>query len=200
MSVKSGRTGFQPAPRTRAKIGNRRAMIEDHEAENSASSGDGCKKMQVDLGKGSVDNCQIAAEKESFQEREDRRGLNALQRAKATQQQDAQVDKKGKGSDNVRDIERNDTREGTQEVEMAKRSDGMPRFEEKEDTTRKLEVMTDPVQAMLLEMIPTLGRKKAESESTVLENEKPQPNLEANPLKKKKVSYKDVAGDLLKDW
>lgn len=200
MSVKSGRTGFQPAPRTRAKMGNRRAMIEDHEAENSASSGDDCKKMQVDLGKGSVDNSQIAAEKESFQEKEDGRGLNALQRAKATLQQDTQVDNKGKGSDNVWDIERNDTREGTREVEMARRSDGMPRFEEKEDTNRKLEVMTDPVQAMLLEMIPTLGLKKAESESTVLENEKPQPNLEANPVKKKKVSYKDVAGDLLKDW
>eukprot|EP00268_Persea_americana_P049947 TRINITY_DN5399_c0_g1_i4.p1 TRINITY_DN5399_c0_g1~~TRINITY_DN5399_c0_g1_i4.p1 ORF type:complete len:1125 (+),score=246.07 TRINITY_DN5399_c0_g1_i4:102-3377(+) len=200
VSVKSGRTGFQPAPRTRAKMGNRRAMIEDHEAENSASSGDDCKKMQVDLGKGSVDNSQIAVEKESFQEKEDGRGLNALQRAKATLQQDTQVDNKGKGSDNVWDIERNDTREGTREVEMARRSDGMPRFEEKEDTNRKLEVMTDPVQAMLLEMIPTLGLKKAESESTVLENEKPQPNLEANPVKKKKVSYKDVAGDLLKDW
>lgn len=197
VNVKSGRLGFHPAPRTRAKMGNRRAMIEDCEAENSASSDESDKKMLVDLRNGSANNDQMATAEN--QECEYRIG-DAAQRAKATHQQDTQGDNKGKELDNVQDIEQNDAREGTQEIEMARRSDGVIQSEEKKDTTKKLEVMSDPVQAMLLDMIPTLGLKKAESERAIPEDEKPETILEANPAKKKKVSYKDVAGDLLKDW
>ena len=66
--------------------------------------------------------------------------------------------------------------------------------------TNKLEVMVDPVQAMLLDMIPSLGVKKPESKGSVIEDEEPPVEQGAEPLKKKKVSYKDVAGALLKDW
>lgn len=64
----------------------------------------------------------------------------------------------------------------------------------------KLEVMVDPVQAMLLDMIPSLGVKKAESTTSMIDDEKPPVEQDAEPVKKKKVSYKVVAGALLKDW
>ncbi|XP_020593800.1 DNA ligase 4 [Phalaenopsis equestris] len=69
----------------------------------------------------------------------------------------------------------------------------------------KLEVMTDPIHAMLLDMIPSLSQTQkrhgevdpirvADDEKAVQAREENQ-----NPAKKK-VSYKDVAGELLKDW
>lgn len=79
----------------------------------------------------------------------------------------------------------------------------------------KLEITTDPVQAMLLDMIPTLGISKVESTSQVTEEEKTGPGPSNEPKKgvnepldqekvgpgpkKKKVSYKDIASQLLKD-
>ncbi|KAK6272919.1 hypothetical protein POUND7_010002 [Theobroma cacao] len=82
--------------------------------------------------------------------------------------------------------------------------------------SEKLEVMVDPVQAMLLDMIPSLGIKHVEATNSFVENEKPPADNNAEipvvedykldadfiapPVKKKKVSYKDVAGELLKDW
>ncbi|KAE8711263.1 hypothetical protein F3Y22_tig00110299pilonHSYRG00075 [Hibiscus syriacus] len=69
--------------------------------------------------------------------------------------------------------------------------------------------------AMLLDMIPGLGIKHVETMNSVVENEKPRADNDAKvpvvedekgdadiiapPPKKKKVSYKNVAGELLKD-
>ncbi|PON91014.1 DNA ligase, ATP-dependent [Trema orientale] len=67
----------------------------------------------------------------------------------------------------------------------------------------KLEVMTDPVHAMLLDMIPSLGKQKTDTANTRIEDEKPPMDVNAaepSAPKKKKVSYKDVASELLKDW
>ncbi|KAI3811462.1 hypothetical protein L1987_21186 [Smallanthus sonchifolius] len=66
----------------------------------------------------------------------------------------------------------------------------------------KLEIMVDPVQAMLLEMIPSLEPKI--KETTILDSPVPKSksqSLDPNPglSKKKKVSYKDLAMELLKD-
>ncbi|KAM7273454.1 hypothetical protein ACFE04_028118 [Oxalis oulophora] len=66
----------------------------------------------------------------------------------------------------------------------------------------------DPIQAMLFNMIPSLRSKKAETSNSIVEDLKPpaDPSTEGEdvnaepPVKKKKVSYKDVVGDLLKDW
>lgn len=75
-------------------------------------------------------------------------------------------------------------------------------------TTGKLEIMTDHVQAMLLNMIPSLGVKSYEDTAPILEakNLSPIPprelssiRPEGEPVKKKKVSYKDLANSLLKD-
>ncbi|KAI3801600.1 hypothetical protein L1987_29709 [Smallanthus sonchifolius] len=68
----------------------------------------------------------------------------------------------------------------------------------------KLEIMVDPVQAMLLDMIPSLEPKIKEtivSDPPVPRTKNPSldPNPNPGPSKKKKVSYKDLAMDLLKD-
>lgn len=76
----------------------------------------------------------------------------------------------------------------------------------------RLEDTVDPVQAMLLNMVPILATKKAESAIPISDEVKtgdPDPTREeeklplddeAKPVKKRKVSYKDVANELLKDW
>ncbi|MCI13458.1 DNA ligase 4-like [Trifolium medium] len=76
--------------------------------------------------------------------------------------------------------------------------------------TEKLEIMTDPVQAMLLDMIPSLAMNKVEQptnrrveeEKRHVEEEKPPEisNEEPPTTKKKKVSLKAIAGGLLDDW
>lgn len=66
-----------------------------------------------------------------------------------------------------------------------------------------LEVLVDPVQSMLLDMIPSLKTKKVESIDPVVEDQKPPDDTDDNaePVKKKKrVSYKDVAMELLRDF
>ncbi|XP_050216618.1 DNA ligase 4 [Mercurialis annua] len=70
------------------------------------------------------------------------------------------------------------------------------------DVEDKLEVMVDPVQAMLIDMIPSLSMKKnVEISSQILNSEKPseEPNMQSQSVKKKKVSYKDLANQLLKE-
>ncbi|KAG6467998.1 hypothetical protein ZIOFF_072564 [Zingiber officinale] len=64
----------------------------------------------------------------------------------------------------------------------------------------KLEQMADPLHAILLDMIPSLSQRKVEGESSAVEGKIPQIDNDANPVKKKKLSYKEVAGHLLKDW
>ncbi|KAF8670272.1 hypothetical protein HU200_050807 [Digitaria exilis] len=92
----------------------------------------------------------------------------------------------------------------------------------------KIEQMVDPLHAMLLDMIPTLSQTRTEDASRVplTKTEKappgvgsytsksdnpvpdagagtsgvPAPDPNGAPPKKKKVSYKDVASELLKDW
>ncbi|KAL9270517.1 DNA ligase 4-like protein [Drosera capensis] len=76
--------------------------------------------------------------------------------------------------------------------------------------SEKLEIMVDPVHAMLLDMIPSLGLKKVESSIPVGNCQTSATDVpKANPSvgeageqikKKKRVSYKDMANELLKDW
>ncbi|KAF3626901.1 hypothetical protein FXO38_29004 [Capsicum annuum] len=63
----------------------------------------------------------------------------------------------------------------------------------------KLEDPVDPVQAMLQHMIPHLESKPTRSVDTLLKDDKPEADTNPSPKKKKKVSYKDIAGELLKD-
>ncbi|KAJ3698473.1 hypothetical protein LUZ61_002178 [Rhynchospora tenuis] len=71
----------------------------------------------------------------------------------------------------------------------------------------KLEQMVDPIHAMLLDMIPSLSQKKEET-GTSSGNETKKAETQKVPAQpgssmstpKKKVSYKDAAAQLLKDW
>lgn len=75
-------------------------------------------------------------------------------------------------------------------------------------TSGKLEIKVDPVQAMLLDMIPSLGVKKSEGTNPVIEDNNPPPILSKEGSSsvgprgqpaKKKVSYRELAQELLKD-
>lgn len=91
------------------------------------------------------------------------------------------------------------------------------------DMKEKLQIHEDPVQAMLMNMIPSLGMKNTEtsnreasvsgeycesSEKRKLDAETVGSSVNAfaeadavpPPVKKKKVSYRDVTRELLKDW
>ncbi|KAG5564975.1 hypothetical protein RHGRI_000997 [Rhododendron griersonianum] len=64
----------------------------------------------------------------------------------------------------------------------------------------KLEVMVGPAQSMLTNMIPSIGTMKVDGIATAVEEGKqPEDNKEDSVKKKKRVSYKDVAGELLRD-
>lgn len=79
-------------------------------------------------------------------------------------------------------------------------------------STHLIEDNVDPIQAMLMDMIPMLARKKVEIVEPVREEAKiraPDPvneeaevakDAEMQTVKKRKVSYKDMAAQLLKDW
>ncbi|KAJ6846948.1 DNA ligase 4 [Iris pallida] len=93
----------------------------------------------------------------------------------------------------------------------------VPVMETQQGAGKELEQTIDPLQAMLLDMIPTLSQKregvgsssfavgqKREGDGTSLagegeKGEKPLQDTDVNPAKKK-VSYKDLADQLLKDW
>ncbi|XP_019088445.1 PREDICTED: DNA ligase 4-like isoform X3 [Camelina sativa] len=92
----------------------------------------------------------------------------------------------------------------------------------------KLQIHEDPLQAMLMNMIPSLSQKNTETSNRITgenrnanvsydcessekrklgaETDDTSVNADAEadtvppPVKKKKVSYRDVAGELLKDW
>ncbi|CAL9082841.1 unnamed protein product [Musa acuminata var. zebrina] len=103
------------------------------------------------------------------------------------------------------------------ELHKKKDSDSMHVIEDRLGEGEKLEQMVDPLHAMLLDMVPSLSQRNVEGESCSLGGEKQQQqdinanpvkkvdgekeklNVDANPVKKK-VSYKDVADQLLEDW
>ncbi|XP_043806660.1 uncharacterized protein LOC122721801, partial [Manihot esculenta] len=67
-------------------------------------------------------------------------------------------------------------------------------YEQGKENTEKLEVMVDPLHAMLIDMIPSLGMKREETMNPILDREKPSVDPAVQPTKKKKVSYKDIVG------
>lgn len=115
-----------------------------------------------------------------------------------TNAEEAVVDSKQKG----KAIEQMDVADFKSNVELGKlpEVDAPGRYNRQDiGISEKLEVTSDPIQAMLLDMVPSLGKKETKSSSTVLEEKQPAVHNNSEPGKKK-VSYKDVASELLKDW
>ncbi|KAF3794559.1 DNA ligase 4 [Nymphaea thermarum] len=71
--------------------------------------------------------------------------------------------------------------------------------EEKGPVIHRTEVMSDPLHAMLLDMIPGLRTKNDNGKSLAQVKENHEATNSEAPAKKKKVSYRDMVGALLKD-
>uniref|UniRef100_A0A2N9G3C4 DNA ligase n=1 Tax=Fagus sylvatica TaxID=28930 RepID=A0A2N9G3C4_FAGSY len=178
-SMKRGKTTVAQARRTRARTGKKPAKITENESDESGSQDEKTCREEIKMREG---NHETAGKGSSeIQETEMVEDSDSSYRGKAAEQE---VEKDVIESyNNVPNIELTETH-NSQDTEKPE----------------QLEVLTDPVQAMLLDMIPSLGMKKIETIDTIREDEKPLLDPNAEPTKKKKVSYKDVASKLLKDW
>ncbi|TXG61119.1 hypothetical protein EZV62_012482 [Acer yangbiense] len=182
VSTKKGKISVNHARRTRARVGKKPLKIYENESDEGSFCDEKGIEEDIKKGEGNHDNHGLV-DKENLEVEQNEviENSESLQRGKAYEQEvDAEDDKQ------VEFVK-------TPEIEMVER------YDKDTEKPERLEVMVDPVQAMLLDMIPSLGMKKAETTDPILE-EKPPADPAAGPSKKKKVSYKDIAGELLKDW
>jgi DNA ligase-4 len=183
-SMEKGKTTTAQARRTRARIGQRPAKICDNESDESVSHDEKTQREEIKIREGNPE--MVGKGSSEFQGTEVVEDSESSPRGKAVEQE---VEKDIIGCEEWHDK--------VPKVEMTKMHNNSNDSERPE----KLEVMTDPVQAMLLDMIPSLGVKEIRVRERILKDDKPPPSdSNAEPSKKKKVSYKDVAGELLKDW
>ncbi|KAJ0090369.1 hypothetical protein Patl1_14146 [Pistacia atlantica] len=181
-STKKGKMIVTPARRTRARVGKMPSKIYENESDRSDTSSE--KEIEEDTEMNEENHGMVGTEKLQTLKTEVLEESEPSHRGKATEQQV------------VEDVRKVDKSVQAPDIEMVETNYGQD--SEKPET---LEVMVDPVQAMLLDMIPSLGAKKVETTSDpIREDEKPSADACAGPTKKKKVSYKDVASELLKDW
>jgi len=87
------------------------------------------------------------------------------------------------------------------EIEMIDRHNN----DQKNEVIEKLDFCADPLQAMLFDMIPSLGTQKVEQPMNLSVREEKLPetsNAATDPTTttKNKVSFMDAANELLKDW
>ncbi|KAH7572526.1 hypothetical protein JRO89_XS04G0270500 [Xanthoceras sorbifolium] len=181
-STKKGKISVSHARRTRARVGKKPLKIYENESDEGGFSDEKGNEEEIEKDEGNHDN-HGAVEKKNLevQQNDVIENLESLHRDKVSEQEveedDGQVEQFVKAP----------------EIGMGER------YDQDTEKPERLEAKVDPIQAMLLDMIPSLGMKKAESTNPILE-EKPPADPAAGPTKKKKVSYKDVAGELLKDW
>ncbi|KAH1147512.1 hypothetical protein GLYMA_15G166700v4 [Glycine max] len=178
------------ARRARPQIAKKPAKICEYESsDESDSHGKRPIEQEIDTRAGSLDFYKKRSEP---QETEKRENVQVAEIEKNSEQN--KLDKQKDLNDNERE------RMLVPEIEMSDRHN-----EQNNEVTEKLEISADPLQAMLFDMIPSLATQKVEQpmNRSVREEKLPETsNAEAEPMttKKKKVSYKDVASELLKDW
>lgn len=184
---------------TRVRRGSKSAKIHENESDANASSGENAAKGETEneIGIPEIRGIAFQGSQECKDKAKVEDDCDSSQRGKA-------VETLGFGED------------GRTQGEWFNRAHGIEgggNCSMRE--SKKLEVMGDPVQSMLLDMIPSLGMKKVDRIDPVVEMkevhgvdpavERRKPpeddNIDiAEPVKKKRVSYKDVAGELLKDY
>ncbi|KAG8376397.1 hypothetical protein BUALT_Bualt09G0059200 [Buddleja alternifolia] len=212
-STKKGKPVVNQPRRTRARVGNKPAKISENESDKDAD------KDEVDIKDESSETVKNKGKSNSNQPRRTR----ARARNKPAEIIGNELDKGASSEQNMKEDSR--TSERGKEVESGIEVHSKPgqRFDEKEEVgfeqgsstqfNDRHEDNVDPVQAMLLNMVPALATKKVETVTPVIEEvktggadpirEEEKLHLDADdtkPVKKKKVSYKDVANELLKDW
>lgn len=179
--MKKGKAGVNQAQRRRTGIRKNPAKISGDVLDDCGSGDENAfreenKTAELDYG-------TIGKESMEIQETGMIEDTGSSQRGKAAKQE------------LVEDVSHEEWFSKAPEVETSEKLNS-----ENSKKSEKLEIMTDPVEAMLLDMIPSLGMKKIETTNTTIEDVKPAEDMNVGPKKKKKVSYKDMAGELLKDW
>ncbi|KAB1996616.1 hypothetical protein ES319_D13G243400v1 [Gossypium barbadense] len=201
-NTKKGKTVVTRAQRVPRRRGKMSVKINEDGSEESGS--DDKTNEEIKKGEGYNTECYRMAGRENFefhqnQAAEENASINWPNKAHDTVMCETNNDQPGNKAEKFDHMELD---EGNYGHEIS--------------NSEKLEVMVDPVRAMLLDMIPSLGIKHVKTTNSVVQNEKPHMDNDADirvvedekldadfipqPQKKKKVSYKDVAGELLKDW
>lgn len=177
----------------RARVGHKPAKICESESDVDAFSEDTGKKEESEIGLDIPEVGDLVDKKE----RVNTVGHGIGQFSESSQRGKVIENKGIEGTEQSKWV---DSVHGTRMEEK-----NSIRLNEKLD---KLEVMVDPVQSMLLDMIPSLGTqtsvvtksKPQLSDPNAVNESKPQPSDPNQvPAKKKKVSYKDLAYELLRD-
>lgn len=185
--------------RVRARGGNKPAKIHEDESDGSDSSAKLTFQVESEVRAGNAASGGVIGKQSPIQENLMIQDLESSQKRKAVEQDPEE--QSGHGSRIVEGHEiGSGSRNGAEEYE-------------------KPEQMADPVQAMLMHMIPSLGNNMTKSEDHFIRDDKLPLECEKftgidrsfvdesssldpsqEPVKKRKVSYKNVAGELLKDW
>ncbi|PPS04581.1 hypothetical protein GOBAR_AA16074 [Gossypium barbadense] len=165
-NTKKGKTIVTRAQRVPRRRGKMSVKIDEDGSEESGSD----DKTNEEIGKGEGNNteCYRRAGRENFefhqnQAAEENVGINWPKKAHDTVMCEANNDQPGNKAEKFDHMELDEGKYG-HEI----------------STSEKLEVMVDPVQAMLLDMIPSLGIKHVETTNSVVQNEKPHMDNDAD--------------------
>ncbi|KAJ6857636.1 DNA ligase 4 isoform X1 [Populus alba x Populus x berolinensis] len=231
-STKKGNIGAGQARRTRARIVNKPAKISVEKSDESCShddmsdgndeihggepAGGITKKRKMGAGLARRTQNEMSEGNEEIHGPVSKYNLD-IQQTKTVE--DSESSWRGKAKEETAEENRHEEwLDKAPDVEMSERY-----YDQVTEKPEKLEVMVDPVHAILMDMIPSLGMKKGETtnptfdnekqaegpyaqssismkkvENTtpILDTEKPAENPSLLPVKKK-VSYKDLAAKLL---
>ncbi|KAK9213331.1 hypothetical protein WN943_002718 [Citrus x changshan-huyou] len=180
-SAKKRKSTVNLARRKRPHVRNKPSKIYQNESDESNASDETEKKEEINREENHEDREMDDEENLETRQTNVVEDLESLDRGKALQQE--VVKDFGKEKQTVR----------APDIEMSER------YHSKDsETTDKQQV--DAVQAMLLDMIPSLGMKNEKTTNPIPKEEESSAEPSAEPTKKKKVSYKDIASKLLKDW
>ncbi|ESR66480.1 DNA ligase 4 [Citrus sinensis] len=180
-SAKKRKSTVNLARRKRPHVRNKPSKIYQNESDESNASDETEKKEEINREENHEDREMDDEENLETRQTNVVEDLESLDRGKALQQE--VVKDFGKEKQTVR----------APDIEMRER------YHSKDsETTDKQQV--DAVQAMLLDMIPSLGMKNEKTTNPIPKEESSSAEPSAEPTKKKKVSYKDIASKLLKDW
>lgn len=192
-SRKDMKAGKSHPKRSRARVGYKPAKICESESDVDACSEDTGKKEESEIGLEIHGAGDLVDKKESvnIESHEIGQFSESSQRGKGIENKDVEGTEQSKWFDSIDET-------GMEEKNSIGSSEKL----------EKLEVMVDPVQSMLLDMIPSLGTqtstvsesKPQPSNPIAVAESKPQPSDPNQvPAKRKKVSLKDLANELLGD-
>ncbi|KDP41107.1 hypothetical protein JCGZ_03237 [Jatropha curcas] len=186
-SVKKGKAGISRARKTQTRVGKPAKICEYESDENNSSDDE--TKGEIKMSKNAEISKKSSEIKESKTEESESSHIHMSAENEVTERREDQ------SSDvEICEGQRDEWFDKTPNI-----AKGEGQYGKEKENSEKLEVMVDPVHAMLLDMIPGLGMKKMEKPKPFPDNERPAIDPTAPPAKKKKVSYKDIAGELLKD-